>query len=361
MQLSFRWYGPEDPVSLKAIRQIPGVEGVVSALHELAPGEVWPQRSIRGLVDQIRDNGLALTAVESLPVHEDIKLGNPTRDRYIANYATSLNHLAASGVTTVCYNFMPVFDWTRTRLDRPLPDGATCLSYNHSDLARIDLSHGTRDLPGWSTAFDSALLKKMLQAYAGVSEEMLWDNLAYFLHRVIPVAEDLGIRLGIHPDDPPWSIFGLPRIIVDRDALHRLIQIEDSPANGLSLCTGSLGALPSNDIPALVEEFSRMDRIAFMHVRNVHIDGEKAFHETAHPSACGHLDMFAIMKALHKNNFDGPLRPDHGRMIWGEIGKPGYGLFDRALGAAYLNGLWEGLTSEDKLKTPWQPHHHHAF
>lgn len=347
MQLSFRWYGPEDPVSLKDIRQIPGIVGVVSALHEKAPGEVWPSDSIRALVEQIRGNGLALTAVESLPVHEDIKLGNPTRDQYIDNYITSLKNLAASGVATVCYNFMPVFDWTRTDLARPLPDGTTSLSYHHGDLDRIDLSHGTRDLPGWSAAFDSFQLKKLLQAYAGVSEEMLWDHLAYFLHRVIPVAEDLGMRLGIHPDDPPWSIFGLPRIIVNGNALRRLIQIKDSPANGLSLCTGSLGALQSNDIPHLVEEFSGMDRIAFMHVRNIQIDGEKSFHETAHPSASGHLNMFAILKALHKNGFNGPLRPDHGRMIWDETGKPGYGLFDRALGAAYLNGLWEAISSKE--------------
>lgn len=346
MQLSFRWYGPDDPVSLKNIRQIPGVVGVVSALHELPPGEVWHIDSIRALVGQIRENGLTLTAVESLAVHEDIKLGNPTRDRHIDNYITSLKHLAAAGVTTVCYNFMPVFDWTRTDLARQLPDGSTALSYNHGDLARINLSHGARELPGWSTAFDSLQLNKLLQAYAGISEEILWDNLGYFLHRVIPVAEDLGMRLGIHPDDPPWPIFGLPRIIVNGDALRRLIQIEDSPANGLSLCTGSLGALPSNDIPKIVDEFSQMDRIVFMHVRNIRIDGEKSFHETAHPSASGHLNMLAILKALHKNGFKGPLRPDHGRMIWGETGKPGYGLFDRALGAAYLNGLWEGISSK---------------
>ena len=345
MQLSLRWYGPEDPVSLKDIRQIPGVVGVVSALHEMAPGEVWPPESIGAMVDQVKENGLTLTAVESLPVHEDIKLGNPSRDHYIDNYIASLKNLAASGVTTVCYNFMPVFDWTRTDLARPLPDGTTSLSYSHADLGRIDLSHGTRDLPGWSTAFDGPQLQTLLHAYAGVGEEMLWDHLAYFLHRVIPVAEDLGLRLGIHPDDPPWPIFGLPRIIVDGDALRRLIGIEDSPANGLSLCTGSLGALPSNDLPALVDEFSSMDRIVFMHVRNVHIDGEKSFHETAHPSAAGHLDIFAILKALVKNRFSGPLRPDHGRMIWRETGKPGYGLFDRALGAAYLNGLWEAISS----------------
>lgn len=348
MQLSFRWYGPQDPVPLAYIRQIPGVVGIVGALYQIAPGQVWPLDDIRGLIDQIETAGLRLTAVESLPVHEQIKLGHPDRDPYIENYIASLQNLAASGVKTICYNFMPLFDWTRTRLARPLPDGATCLSYDHNELAQIDLSRGSRDLPGWGSAFDGRQLKKLLLAYGGIGQEQLWDNLAYFLRKIIPVAEELGLRLGIHPDDPPWPIFGLPRIIVDRDAMIRLLKIIDSPANGLSLCTGSLGALPLNDIPALVEEFSAMGRIVFMHVRNIHIDGEKAFHETAHPSACGDLDMFAILNALHKNGFKGPLRPDHGRMIWGESGKPGYGLFDRALGAAYLNGLWEAISSRKK-------------
>jgi len=164
---------------------------------------------------------------------------------------------------------------------------------------------------------------------------------------VIPVAEGIGVRMGIHPDDPPWSIFGLPRIIVDGDALRRLVDIVDSPANGLSLCTGSLAPRPSNDLTALVDEFAKQDRITFMHVRNIHVDGEKSFHETAHPSAYGDLDMFAIIKALYRSGFHGPLRPDHGRMIWKETGKPGYGLFDRALGAAYINDIWEALSSAD--------------
>ena len=347
MQLSLRWYGPQDSVSLRDIRQIPGVVGIVSALHELAPGDVWPLDAIGALVARISASGLALTAVESLPVHEDIKRGCHTRDQYIENYITSLENLASSGVTTVCYNFMPLFDWTRTDLAWPLPDGSTALSYHQDDLDRIDLAHGTRDLPGWSAAFDSTQLKNLRQAYAGVSEEMLWDNLAYFLLRVVPAAEELGMRLGIHPDDPPWSIFGLPRIIVNGQALRRLIRIIDSPANGISLCTGSLGALPSNDIPGLVEEFSRIDRIVFMHVRNIHIDGEQSFHETAHPSTFGDINIYAVLKALHRNGFKGPLRPDHGRMIWGEAAKPGYGLFDRALGAAYLYGLWEALAAKE--------------
>ena len=153
--------------------------------------------------------------------------------------------------------------------------------------------------------------------------------------------------MAIHPDDPPWSIFGLPRIIVNESALDRLTSIIDSPANGISLCTGSLGANASNDLPALVEKFAKQDHIAFMHVRNIHIDGEKSFHETAHPTNCGDLNILEIIKALHRNGFKGPLRPDHGRMIWGETGNPGYGLFDRALGAAYINGMWEALSSAD--------------
>jgi mannonate dehydratase len=350
MKLSLRWYGPEDKVLLNDIHQIPGVVGVVSALHDIAPGDVWPPKRIRALVDQIKRHDLELTAVESLPVHEEIKLGGPDQDRYIDHYIISLKNLAAGGVTTVCYNFMPIFDWTRTDLAYKLADGATCLRYNHADLTRIDLSKGTRDLPGWGTAFDGGELERLRQAYAGVSEEQLWDHLAFFLKKVVPVAEDVGIRLGIHPDDPPWSIFGLPRIIVDESALDRLTSIIDSPANGISLCTGSLGANASNDVPALIEKFTKQDRIALMHVRNIHIDGEKSFYETAHPSACGDLDMLTILKVLLRNGFKGPLRPDHGRMIWQETGKPGYGLFDRALGAAYINGMWEAISSVDETR-----------
>jgi mannonate dehydratase len=344
MKLSLRWYGPQDPVPLQYIRQVPGVVGVVSALHDIAPGELWPQEPIGRLLDEITRHGLEWTAVESLPVHEDIKLGRPSRDSYIGNYIASLENLATAGITTVCYNFMPIFDWTRTDLAYPLADGATCLRYHHPDLDRIDLSQGTRDLPGWGSAFDGPALERLRQGYANVSAEMLWDHLAYFLTKVVPEAEQLGLRLGVHPDDPPWSIFGLPRIIVDGDALHRLIHIVDSPSNGISLCTGSLGPLATNDLPALVDEFARLDRIAFMHVRNIHIDGNKSFHETAHPSRYGDLSILNVIKVLHKYGFNGPLRPDHGRMIWGETGKPGYGLFDRALGAAYINGMWEALS-----------------
>lgn len=347
MKLSLRWYGPEDKVSLNDICQIPGVVGVVSALHDTIPGEIWQPEPIKALVDQITHYGLELTAVESLPVHEDIKLGQPDRDRYIDNYIISLKNLADAGITTVCYNFMPVFDWMRSDLSFKLPDGSTCLRYDHVDLARIDLSKGTLDLPGWGVTFDGRQLTKLRQAYAQISEEILWDHLAYFLKQVVPVAEDVGIRLGMHPDDPPWSIFGLPRIIVDENALDRLTRIINSPANGISLCTGSLGAKVSNDLPSLVEKFAKQDRIVFMHVRNIHVDGEKSFHETAHPSACGDLDIHSILRALHRNGFKGPLRPDHGRMIWKETGKPGYGLFDRALGAAYINGMWEALSSGD--------------
>ena len=178
--------------------------------------------------------------------------------------------------------------------------------------------------------------------------ERLWDNLAYFLERVVPVAERAGVRLAIHPDDPPWPIFGLPRIITNAAALERLVGLVDSPANGVTFCTGSLGALPGNDLPAMVRRLGAMGggggRIHFAHCRNVLVTGERTFHETPHPSACGSVDMLQVLRALRDVGFAGPMRADHGRMIWGETGRPGYGLYDRALGAMYLYGLWEGLT-----------------
>ncbi|HEX8907497.1 MAG TPA: mannonate dehydratase, partial [Longimicrobiaceae bacterium] len=216
------------------------------------------------------------------------------------------------------------------------------LAYDHEALARIDLSRGTGDLPGWAAAYDADELGRLLYAYAQVDDERMWENLAYFLERVVPAAEESGVRLAIHPDDPPWPIFGLPRIITDAAALERLVSLADTPANGITFCTGSLGALPSNDLPAMVRRLG--NRIHFAHCRNVLVTGERRFHETAHPSACGSVDMLEVLRALRDAGFAGPVRPDHGRRIWGEAGRPGYGLYDRALGAAYLQGLWEALT-----------------
>jgi mannonate dehydratase len=243
----------------------------------------------------------------------------------------------------LCYNFMPIFDWTRTDLAEVQPDGSTALSYDDRALARIDLSHGTGDLPGWSAAYDAKTLQALLAAYKEIDAERLWENLAYFLERVVPEAERAGVRMAIHPDDPPWSIFGLPRIITSGAAFERLIDLVDSPSNGVTFCTGSLGASPHNDLPSIARTIGGRGRIHFAHCRNVAITGERKFHEAPHPSRFGDVPMRDVLAALVEVGFTGPMRPDHGRMIWGEHGRPGYGLHDRALGAMYLQGLWEGL------------------
>jgi len=342
MKMSFRWYGDGDPVSLEHIRQIPGLHGIVSAIYDVAPGGVWPMARILALKARIEAQGLAFEVVESVPVHEDIKLGRPGRDGLIANYQQNIRNLAAAGVKVICYNFMPVFDWTRTVLDRRLPDGSTTLAFSTAEAERIDPAQGI-SLPGWDASYGSGELKALLAAYADLGEARLWDNLAHFLEAVIPVAQEAGLLMAIHPDDPPRPIFGLPRIVKNREDLARLVRIVDLPANGLTLCSGSLGAGPANDVEALVREFGGMGRIHFAHLRNIRVGPGGDFEETAHASACGSLDMAAIVRAYQEVGFDGYVRPDHGRMIWGETGKPGYGLYDRALGAVYLNGLWEGL------------------
>src|SRR5215831_19946005 len=343
MMPAFRWFGPGDQVPLAHIRQIPGVRGVVSALYDVPPGAPWTPDRLGNLKSQIEDAGLAFAVVEGVPVHEDIKLGRSSRDRWIDNYCVSIRTLGELGIPVLCYNFMPVFDWVRTDLALGLPDGSTALAFDDGALAAIDLSRGTGELPGWATTYDAAQLQALLAAYHAVDAERLWDHLAYFLERVVPVAAAAGVRLALHPDDPPWSIFGLPRIITDAQALDRVTRIVDRPSNGVTFSTGSLGADPRNDLPAMVRDLGGRGRIHFMHCRNVRRTGDKVFQESEHPSRFGDVDMFEILNALADIGFRGPMRPDHGRMIWGERGRPGYGLHDRALGAMYLQGLWEGI------------------
>ena len=342
MYMTFRWFGPSDPISLAYIRQIPGVRAVVSALYDLPVGAPWPRERLERLAADIDGADLKLAVVESIPVHEDIKLGRPNRDRLIANYCESVRAMGELGISVLCYNFMPVFDWMRTDLAMVLPDGSTALAYDEAALARVDIGRGTGNLPGWAATYDATELRGLLEAYRKVHAERLWDHLAYFLERVVPVAADAGVRMAIHPDDPPWPIFGLPRIICRGADLERLLQLVDRPANGVTFCTGSLGALPENDLPAMVRRLG--PRIHFAHCRNVRITGERRFHETPHPSSLGDVNLGAVLQALRDTEFAGPMRPDHGRMIWGERGRPGYGLYDRALGATYLQGLWEGLS-----------------
>ena len=343
MQMSFRWYGPNDPISLADIRQIPGVTGVVSALHEVPVGEVWTPEALSERSEQIREAGLTWPVVESIPVHEDIKLGRPSRDALIDQYCRSIEHVAAQGIGVVCYNFMPVFDWMRTDLAYQLPDGSSALAYDHDALADIDLSGGTGEMPAW-VSYGADKLAELREAYQAVDENELWDHLGYFLERVVPIAEAAGVRLAIHPDDPPWPILGLPRIITSGTALERVTRLVDSAANGVTLCTGSLGADPTCDLPAIARRIG--PKVHFAHLRNVVVTGGKQFHESPHPQ--GRVDLAAVLRALYQSGFDGPIRPDHGRAIWGETGRPGYGLYDRALGATYLLGVWNALVQEDE-------------
>ena len=354
MEMTFRWFGSGfDTVPLWKIRQIPGVVGVVPALHYLPCGEPWPLEDILKMKDEIEKAGLTMECIESVNVHEDIKLGLPTREKYIENYITSIRNLAKAGVKCICYNFMPVFDWTRTDLAMPLPDGATCLSYFGEQIEgktpeqmfkEIDDNSNGYAMPGWETE-RMPEIKELFEKYKDVTAEDLWANLKYFLEKIIPVCEECDVKMAIHPDDPPWDIFGLPRIIRDLDSIKRFLKLVDSPYNGLTFCTGSLGASEKNDLPAMIREVG--DRIYFAHLRNVKVTGNR-FHETGHLSSEGSLDMTEIVKALQDVGFDGYIRPDHGRMIWGEVARPGYGLFDRALGVAYLNGIWEACEKNRK-------------
>ncbi|MBB5191236.1 mannonate dehydratase [Silvimonas terrae] len=345
MKMTFRWYGDADPVKLEYIRQIPGMYGIVSAVYDVPVGDVWPVANIMALKQKIEAQGLKFEVIESVPVHEDIKLGKPGREQLVANYAQTLKNLAQCGLKVVCYNFMPVFDWTRTTLEKKLEDGSSTLAFEVETVNQIDPAQGIQ-LPGWDASYKPEALKALLAEYNAIGEEQLWKNLAWFLERVIPVAEQAGIKMAIHPDDPPRPIFGLPRIVKNRQDLERLLAIVDSPANGLTLCSGSLGADCHNDIAAMVREFAGRGRIHFAHMRNVRNNEAGDFYETSHRSADGSLDMAEIMRAYFDAGFEGYVRPDHGRMIWGETGKPGYGLYDRALGAVYLNGLWEGIAKE---------------
>lgn len=344
MKLSFRWYGENDPVKLDYIRQIPNMNSIVTAVYDVAVGEVWSKESIAKLKQSVESKGLAFDVIESVPVHEDIKLGLPNKDKYIENYKENIKRLAEAGVKVICYNFMPIFDWTRTQLDKVLEDGSNALVYYKDQLEKMEPLTGELSLPGWDSSYKKEDLKILFDAYSKIDEEQLWNNLKYFLQQIIPVAEINDIKMAIHPDDPPWNIFGLPRIITCETNLDRFLKLVDSPYNGLTLCTGSLGCAKTNDIVSMVSKYASMKRIHFMHIRNVKILDDGSFEESAHFSSCGSLDMVAVIKALYDNNFDGYIRPDHGRMIWGEIGRAGYGLYDRALGASYINGIWETLS-----------------
>jgi len=390
MKMTFRWFGENhDSIRLEQIRQIPGITGVVTSFLDIPAGEAWPCERIRTMKETVNAAGLEVQVIESVNVHEDIKLGLSSRDAKIENYILTMERLAEHGIQCICYNMMPVLDWARSELYYPLPDGSNTMRYEAAFMERITPEKlaarylaESAALPGWEPE-RLAKIRGTLAAYEGYQEKDFYDNMKYFLDAVIPHAARLGIKMAVHPDDPPQPIFGLPKLIISRDNIRKYLDLHPSEYNGLTLCTGSLGARKGADIPGMIREFGSEGRIHFAHVRNLKFENETDFYESAHLSSCGSLDMYEIMKAFSDTNFTGWMRPDHGRMIWNECARrcarrtadtvdtsagahvlskpdlvvgageglvadaiparPGYGLYDRALGATYLQGLWEAL------------------
>lgn len=350
MEMTLRWYGTGyDTVTLEQIRQIPGVKGVITTLYDTAARDVWSRERIRAMKQEVEASGLKVSGIESVNVHEAIKTASSDRDRFISNYITTLENLGEEGIRLVCYNFMPVFDWTRTELARKRPDGSCVLAYNQEAVDALvpekmfesiagDMNGSV--MPGWEPE-RMARVKELFEMYRGIDDEKLFENLKYFLEAVMPVCNKYDIKMAIHPDDPAWSVFGLPRIIINKENILRMMKMVDDPHNGVTFCSGSYGTNPDNDLKDMIH--SLKGRIHFAHVRNLKFNSPVDFEEAAHLSSDGSFDMYEIIKALYDTGFDGPIRPDHGRMIWGEKAMPGYGLYDRALGAAYLNGLWEAV------------------
>lgn len=358
MEMTLRWFGSKyDTVTLRQIRQIPGVTGVITTLYDTEPGEVWERNRIHALKEEVEAAGLHISGIESVNVHEVIKIGSTGRDQYINHYIQCLENLGKEDIHLVCYNFMPVFDWTRTELARKRPDGSTVLAYTQKAVDALDPEkmfasiaedmNGTV-MPGWEPE-RMAKVKELFAMYQDVDEEKLFENLVYFLKAIMPVCDKYDIKMAIHPDDPAWSVFGLPRIITNKENILRLMRAVDNVHNGVTFCAGSYGTNLENNLPDMIR--SLKGRIHFAHVRNLKFNSPGDFEEAAHLSSDGTFDMYEIMKALYDTGFDGPIRPDHGRMIWGEVAMPGYGLYDRALGAAYLNGLWEAIDKAERRGT----------
>ena len=350
MEMTLRWYGSEfDTVTLKQIKQLRYATGVITTLYDKNPGELWTYEEIGAIKKEVEDAGLHISGIESVNIHDDIKTGKGNRDLYIENYIKTLENLGKHDIHMVCYNFMPVFDWTRTELARVRSDGSTVLAYTQKAVDELipekmfesisgDMNGSI--MPGWEPE-RMKHVKELFDMYKDIDEEKLFDNLKYFLENIMPVCNKYDIRMAIHPDDPAWSVFGLPRIITNKQNILRMMKMVDDVHNGVTFCAGSYGTNLNNDLPDMIR--SLKGRIHFAHVRNLKFNSPDDFEEAAHLSADGNFDLYEIVKALYDIGFDGPIRPDHGRMIWDEVAMPGYGLYDRALGAAYICGLWEAI------------------
>lgn len=387
LEQTFRWYGPSDPVTLAAVRQT-GATGVVNALHHIPSGEVWPAEEIEKRKNFIQAAGLTWSVVESVNIHESIKTASPDRERYAEKYVETLKNLSQAGIKTVCYNFMPVLDWTRTDIDYRLPNGASALRFHASALAAFDLYILEREgayrdftpdqqqkakayldsltdeqkrqliinimagLPGTKDVLSVDQFKGHLEKYKSIDADQLKQNLAWFLKAIIPDAEKLGIKMCIHPDDPPFPILGLPRVVSTENDLLDVINASPSVSNGLTFCTGSLGARGDNDLPAMISRLGK--HIHFLHLRNVQRENDGSFYEADHLG--GSTNMYAVMKAVlqeQKNRADGgrsdvaiPMRPDHGHKLLDDFNYdtfPGYSAIGRLKGLAELRGLEMGI------------------
>ena len=350
MKLTFRWFGEKyDSVTLAQLRQIPGIQGIITTLYDTKPGDEWDAGAIAAMQKCVEDAGLKVLGIESVNIHDAIKVGTPERDRYIENYIRTIGKLGAAGIPLICYNFMPVFDWTRSNLAKVRPDGSTVLAYDQREIDKIDPDRMFQQmensangfvLPGWEPE-RMAHIKELFGMYQEVTENTLFDNLCYFLNAVMPACDKYGVDMAIHIDDPAWSVFGLPRIVTTKEKIQHILAAVPNRHNGVTLCTGSLSSNPDNDIPDIIRSIG--DRIHFVHLRNTRHTAPGVFEEAAHYAADGSLDMVEIMQALIDVGFEGPIRPDHGRAIWGEVSMPGYGLYDRALGSQYILGLYDAL------------------
>ncbi|CAM5182309.1 mannonate dehydratase [Bosea thiooxidans] len=390
MEQCWRWFGPDDVVTLAQARQA-GATGIVNSLHQIPYGVVWSVEEIEKRQEIVRSDkslGLEWKVVESLPIHESVKIGEGDLEPIFENYRQSMRNLAACGLQVICYNFMPVLDWTRTELAHKLPGGGTALRFNLHEYVALDhfmlkrkgaeeghtaevmdkakawfdnstqadrdrlLSSVMAGLPGAFDRYDLPGLARILERYAGMTHDKLRANLKRFLEAIIPTAEEVGIRMCIHPDDPPRSLFGLPRICSTEDDIAFILGSVESPANGLTLCSGSLGANPKNDVPGIARRFA--DKIWFAHLRNVAKDPDGSFMEAEHLG--GDTDMVALVDALMAEeqrrkaeshpHWQIPMRPDHGHELLDDVGKgsfPGYPAVGRLRGLAELRGVMTAL------------------